>query len=147
MNNVFNHIHDKHDLPLNVTLHIWSDGCAAQFRSRFVFRLLCDFGKSVKLSWYYNEGHHGKGPMDGVGGIIKNLVYRDVMSNKCLIRNAQEFVDHVNKIASGIIAIYLPESELLMEPENIGDAPKITDTLSIHKLTRGFDICFIDIMF
>jgi len=34
-----------------------------------------------------------------------------------------------------------------MEPENIGDAPKITDTLSIHKLARGFDICFIDIMF
>ena len=146
INKVFNHIRDKHDLPLSVTLYIWSDGCAAQFRSRFVFRLLCNFERSVKLCWYYNERHHGKGPMDGVGGTIKNLVYRDVMSNKCMIRNAEEFSEHVNKIVSGITSIYLPESELLMEPEDIEDAPKINETLSIHKLTRGFnedDVCFI----
>ena len=146
INKVFNHIRDKHDLPLSVTLHIWSDGCAAQFRSRFVFRLLCDFSQSVKLCWYYNERHHGKGPMDGVGGTIKNLVYRDVMSNKCMIRNAEEFSDHVNKIATGITAIHLPKDELLTEPEDIGDSPKITETLSIHKLIRGFNednVCFI----
>ena len=37
INKVFNNIRDKHDLPLSVTLYIWSDGCADQFRSRFVF--------------------------------------------------------------------------------------------------------------
>ena len=57
-----------------------------------------------------------------------------------------KFSEHVNKIVSGITSIYFPESELLMEPEDIEDAPKISETLSIHKLTRGFnedDVCFI----
>ena len=91
INKVFNHIRDKHDLPLSVTLYIWSDGCAAQFRSIFLFRLLCNFERSVKLCWYYKERHHGKGPVDGVGGSIKNLVYRDIMLNKCMIRMPKNF--------------------------------------------------------
>ena len=34
-----------------------------------------------------------------------------------------------------------------MEPDNIENAPKIPETLSIHKVTRSFNednICFID---
>ena len=37
--------------------------------------------------------------------------------------------------------------ELLTEPDNIENAPKIPETLSIHKVTRVFNednICFID---
>ena len=38
---------------------VWSDGCAAQFRSCFVFRLLTDrFFKGIKLSWFYNDKTH-----------------------------------------------------------------------------------------
>ena len=45
---------------------VWSDGCSAQCRSRFVFRLLTqDFFDGVELTWNYNEKSHGKGPMDG----------------------------------------------------------------------------------
>ena len=43
-------------------------------RSRFVFRLLTeDFFDGVDLTWNYNEKSHGKSPMDGVGGIVKNI--------------------------------------------------------------------------
>ena len=41
----------------------------------------------------------------------------------------------------------LPIYELLTEPDNIENAPKIRETLSIHKVTRSFNednICFID---
>ena len=48
-------------------IYIWSDGCAAQFRSRYVFALLCHLFPSKHLEWHYNEAHHGKGPMDGIG--------------------------------------------------------------------------------
>ena len=51
---------------------MWSDGFPAQFRSRFVFKLLANYRNSLKLQWNYNEAHHGKGPVDGIGGIIKN---------------------------------------------------------------------------
>ena len=51
----------KHDETI-----VWSDGCSALFRSRFVFRLLKgDHFDGVELTWNYNEkkpwrGSHGR---------------------------------------------------------------------------------------
>ena len=78
---VFDFVREKHNLPPEVTLHIWSDGCAGQFRSRYVFALVSQIDSKVEVNWYYSERHHGKGSMDGVGGTIKNKVHWDVMSN------------------------------------------------------------------
>ena len=55
------------NLPDSLALHICSDECTAQFRSRYVFRLLSQFLINYTLFWYYNERHHGKGFMDSVG--------------------------------------------------------------------------------
>ena len=42
---------------------VWSDGCSAQFCSRFVFRLLTeDLFDGVELTWSYNEKSHGRVP-------------------------------------------------------------------------------------
>ena len=41
----------------------------------------------------------------------------------------------------------MPINELLTEPDNNENAPKIPETLSIHKVTKSFNednICFID---
>ena len=78
---VFDFMREKHDLPPEVTLHIWSDGCARQFRSRFAFALVSQIDSKVKVNWYYSERQHGKGSMGGTGGTIKNKVYWVVMSN------------------------------------------------------------------
>ena len=60
---------------------VWSDGCSAQFSSRSVFRLLTeDLFDGVELTWNYNEKSHGKGPMEGVGGTVKNIIFRKVKS-------------------------------------------------------------------
>ena len=62
-------------------LIVWSDGMSAQFRSRFVFKLSVGTlfpGKS--MSWFYNERQHGKGPMDGVGGTLEDVIFREVKS-------------------------------------------------------------------
>ena len=59
---------------LSCVLYIWSDGCASQFRSRFFSALMTHFNPDYTIQWYYNERHHGKGPMDGVGGTVKNTV-------------------------------------------------------------------------
>ena len=29
-----------------------------------------DFGRSCNVKWYYNERHHGKRPMDGLGETV-----------------------------------------------------------------------------
>ena len=147
INKVFDFVREKHNLPPEVTLHIWSDGCAGQFRSRYVFALVSQIDSKVDVNWYYNERHHGKGPMNGIGGTIKNKVYQDVMSNKCLIKNVKDFVEYAKKTINGITSIYMLINKLLAEPENIVNAPKILETLSIHKVTGSFNegnICFID---
>ena len=46
---------------------MWGDGCAAQFRSRFVFKLLANYRRDLQLEWKYNETHHDKDPMDRIG--------------------------------------------------------------------------------
>ena len=88
-------------LPLKLNVIVWSDGCAAQFRSRYVFFLLSKFEASINLSWFYNEWHHGKGPMDGIGGTLKNAVYRDVKSGKAIINDAKEFAEYADETIKG----------------------------------------------
>jgi len=42
-------LQEKHPLQKPLILHIWSDGCAGQFRSRFVFSLLSQFATILVL--------------------------------------------------------------------------------------------------
>ena len=56
--------------------YIWSDGCASQFRPRFVFALMTHFKTDYTIQWYYNKRHHEKDPMDGVGGTVKNTIFQ-----------------------------------------------------------------------
>ena len=48
--------------------YVWSDGCASQFRSSFVFALMTHFNPDYTSQWYYNERDHGEGSMNSVGG-------------------------------------------------------------------------------
>ena len=65
---------------------LWSDGMGAQFQSRFIFQLLAGIMFLNKpLCWFYNEGHHGKVPMDDVGGTIKNIIFRKLKSGQIVV--------------------------------------------------------------
>lgn len=136
---VLSTIQNKYNLQESLTLNIWSDGCAGQFRSRFVFSLLSQFAIEHTLFWHYNERHHGKGPMDGIGGTIKHRVFRDVKSGKVIIRDAEHFSSYANSILNGITSLYMPLEEVLTEPEDITTAPKIHGTLEVHKIERSFN--------
>ena len=64
----------KESLPFNIEEIIYfSDGCAAQYKSRKNFANLVnhaeDFG--VPAEWHFFATSHGKGPYDGIGGTIK----------------------------------------------------------------------------
>ena len=54
---------------------LWSDACAAQFRSPFVFKLISTYRPDLLIDWHYNETHHGKGIMDGIDDTIKILYF------------------------------------------------------------------------
>ena len=67
--------------------------------------------------------------MDGIGGTIKNKVFREVKSVRLTITSPEEFSNAAEKLVSKIRSIYLPITEMIGEPSYVKDAPKITDTL------------------
>ena len=86
--------------------------------------------------WLYNERHHGKGPIDGVGGTVKNVTFRKVKSSQVVICSPQGFSEAVKTFVPAIYAVYLPESEKIIEPKGIESSRKSNETLKIHKLER-----------
>ena len=70
---------------------IWREGCASQFRSKLVFVLMTYFDKAIDIEWHYNESHHGKGPMDSVGGTVKNVVFQKVKYGHIVIDSPKQF--------------------------------------------------------
>ena len=130
VNKVINHSIEKIQQPI-VTVFILSDGCASQFRSRYVFSLLTHMQPYINIEWHYNEAHHG--PMDGVGGTVKNLVYRRVLSGDVVINIPKEFANFADQITS-VDCLFLENTELL--PEEVTKAPPIPSTLKIHRVQR-----------
>ena len=88
------------------------------------------------LYWFFNEGHHGKVPMDDVGRTNKNAIFRKVKSGQIVVHTPKEFSDAAMKFFPSIITIYLPKSDDIVEPESIHQALFIPETLSIHKFVR-----------
>ena len=103
----------------------------AQFRSRFVFKLL-DALPNKSLTWCYNERQHGKGPMDGVGGTVKDVVLRKVKSCQILIHSPREFCEAVNAFLPSVLALYLPESETVIDPKDIEASKNIKEIFKGH---------------
>ena len=110
---------------------------SAQFRSRFVFKLLAGtLFLEKEISWFYNERHHGKGPMDGVGGTIKNVVFRKVKSGQTVVYTPEDFAKVAGNFVPSIATVYLPKEAEIVEPKGMDNAPPIKDTLQVHKLER-----------
>ena len=67
----------------------------------------------------------GKGPMDGVGGTIKNVIFRKVKLGQVVVHTPKEFFDAAMKFVPSIITVYLPRSNEIVEPESIHQALSI----------------------
>ena len=106
------------------------------FRSRYVFALLKNLHAEKELEWHYNEAHHGKGPMDGIGGTIKNKVFREVKSGRIVIDSPKSFTDAANLLVPSVSTLYLPQKDVIEETPDVADAPYIKGTLDIHKILR-----------
>ena len=54
----------------------------------------------MSQEWHYSEADHGKGPIDGIDGTIKNLVYRKVLSGNVVIHTPEKFAEFANEISN-----------------------------------------------
>ena len=87
----------------------------------YVFQLLTIIQPGLHIECHYNEANHGKGPMDGIGGTIKNLVYRRVLARDIVINNPKQFASYANEICK-VDSLYLPSQDLLQEPDEVKNA-------------------------
>ena len=103
----------------SVDFYLWSDGCSAQFRSKYIFALTFLFPESFNVTRYYKERHHRKGPMDGIQGCVNDIVYRTVMARREVIKSPKEFAECAQKLVRGIHCYYFPIGQVMEQPESI----------------------------
>ena len=72
------------------SLIMWSDGCAAQYKSRLPFYYIAQ----SKMEWVYYGSRHGKSPCDACGGVVKALCDADVRQG-AVIQSAKQMAEHL----------------------------------------------------
>lgn len=78
------------------TLHVFSDGPTSQYRNRtniflWIKTLMDHFPQITASTWTFSEPGHGKGPMDGVGGVLKKSADDHVLRGND-VNTAKDFV-------------------------------------------------------
>ena len=64
--------------------------------------------------------------------LLKNCVYRDVMSGRCVIDTPKQFAEHPDKAVKSITSLYLPAEDVLIELDDIEASLRIEGTFEIH---------------
>ena len=88
---------------------LWSEGPNSQFKNRLMARFMemSEEKHASNISWNFFATSHGKGAVDGVGGVLKRRAWNKVKARQVVIRNAAEFTDAVKDV--GIICNFLTE--------------------------------------
>ncbi|CAF1461359.1 unnamed protein product [Rotaria sp. Silwood1] len=104
----------KQYFPNLEEITFFSDGAASQFKQRYLFQNLTRMMMEhyLKLSWNFFATSHGKGVVDAIGGIIKRMVWQEIMARKQLCRTATDFVRIANKKTSTIIVHEISQTEI-----------------------------------
>lgn len=123
-------------------IKIFSDGCAMQFKNRFILSNMLnaqgDFGASME--WNFFASSHGKSACDGIGGAIKRNVHKRVLSDDSLVvYSAKDFVEVCLKFTDKIKIYEVTSKEIetrskklkpRWEPEN--KVPTMPGMQSLH---------------
>lgn len=101
---------------------IYSDGCAGQFKNRFILSTLCysvlDWG--VELSWSFFASGHGKGAVDGIGAIVKRALWSAIMTRKAAIKNSWDCYEYlVSKDINRIHVIFAAIDDIKVNQKNL----------------------------
>ena len=87
LSHIFQHL-DENVRPFE-SIVMFSDGASSQFKQRFLLYSLTLMNRDI--TWNFFATSHGKGPVDGIGGMAKRVVSREVMSGRASVQSSQEF--------------------------------------------------------
>lgn len=99
-------------------IHIFSDGCAAQFKNRYNLYNVCsavdDFG--AKITWSFFATSHGKGAVDGIGAVVKRTLWTAVKARKVVLKTPKECFEFLQeKSFNGIKILYHSMEDIAAE--------------------------------
>ena len=97
-------------------LHVFSDGAGSQFKNRYTLSLLLwpqnMHTNLTYMDWSFFGTAHGKGPVDGVGGMVKRAVWRRVLQGQAVVHDAVEFVSVAQEACPGVNILHVPSSDI-----------------------------------
>ncbi|CAH0551139.1 unnamed protein product [Brassicogethes aeneus] len=120
------------------TLHMFSDGPTSQYRNRtniylWIKTLIDHFPKITSATWTYSEPGHGKGPMDGVGGLLKKRADDYVLKGK----DVQTAADFINLFEKSTVLVQEVTNDKIVAVKN--SVPKKLDAIpgvmNVSKIT------------
>lgn len=128
---------------------VWTDGPSSQFKNKFICNyigvILPQMFPDYKIEWNYSATSHGKGAVDGLGGTIKRMASRAVISRKAIIKGAETLTEALASKTS-IKLVHLKPEEICMlmestgaekEWENIQGVPGISHVHHIEPHVNG----------
>ena len=96
-------------------VHFWTDGCARNFKNRYAMVYLSRFvylyGAAI-ATWHFNESYHGKGPMDGIGAVLKHNIYLAELRGEVTVNNVNDFFDAAKNIIRNVTVLFRPKKEV-----------------------------------
>lgn len=122
------------------SLHIWSDGCAAQYKGKNAFFDLTE--QKIPVTHNFFVTSHGKSVCDGLGAVVKNMAYRHVMgghtiaSPKDLFAFCKEKATYAKKEIKTSSQSYISKREFLFVPASsvARERPEVKTLAGTRKL-------------
>ena len=145
INILFDHLKCYH--PEINSIHIWSDGCAAQYKSKLPFFHISQAfnrGAEYDLTWNFFGSRHGKCSADGEAGVVKTFLTQEATQTNIILDNAYQVYNHL--VAS---ELYRPTgssqrhfylvSNLDMEKQrqHVRDVSTVVGTRRLHQIIPG----------
>lgn len=119
-------------------LAIFSDGCASQFKNRYVLSNLPDLEliHGFNITWSFFATSHGKGAVDGIGGIVKRCVWNKIKSRQVEIESAKAFANCASIQTKNIKTFYVEKERIQHTREVLEEkwsaVQRIPNLLSMH---------------
>ncbi|CAF4518855.1 unnamed protein product, partial [Rotaria magnacalcarata] len=132
---ILNHVESV--LPNVTEINCFSDSVASQFKQRYHFRNLTRIAneRNIDLSWHFFATSYGKGVVDGIGGVVKRLVWSAILAGDGC-RSVEDFIKLARKKTDKIIVIEIKIDEIQkskIKLENLFKTAKsVPETQKMH---------------
>ena len=125
-------------------VHVWSDGCSAQYKSKLPFYHISQaFDSNYEVVWNFFGSRHGKSAADGEAAVIKTFLRIESTKNDLILDNAQQVFDHLSRShlhtldGSSRRHFYYLSSNSIDAKRQETRLTTIAGTRLIHQITQG----------